>query len=164
MYPSPPGSRGSAQGFLDVSRPGTEERMKKMCCVFRAWRETVRKRDDMKRQIWAHNQVDLEPPSSGPCFVCIEVWLCDRSADANWTSRGYNARSKFLMQFLLTAYVCAAVKQAPACGFFAKKVCLSHQVVLPRLCPCVSPHSFSNTPTRCVLHACGNVAHEVPHA
>ena len=36
----PPGSRGSASGFLDVSnlcRPGTEEkRVRKMCCVFRA--------------------------------------------------------------------------------------------------------------------------------
>ena len=58
-------SRGSAQGILDVSnlwRPGTEEEKLRMkCWVFCAEQETSRERDEMKRQFWSHNQVNLEP-------------------------------------------------------------------------------------------------------
>ena len=63
VCPSLLGSRGSAQGFLDVTFVDLEQmkKMRKMCCVFCAWRETLRKRDEMKRLFWAHNQVDLEP-------------------------------------------------------------------------------------------------------
>ena len=35
--------------------------MRKICCVFGAWRETLRKKDEMERRFWAHNGVDREP-------------------------------------------------------------------------------------------------------
>ena len=49
-------SAGSSFGDLEQRK-----KMVKMCCVFRAWRETLHKRDEMKRLFWAHVKKNLEP-------------------------------------------------------------------------------------------------------
>ena len=64
VYPSPLGSRGSAQGILDLSnlrRSGTEEKVEdEVLGVLCGGRDIARERDEMKRLIWALNEGHLE--------------------------------------------------------------------------------------------------------
>ena len=119
-----------------------------MCCVFRAWREILRKRDEMKRLFWAHKQVDLEPQmwykECVQCDVrtkCAYLYmLCEKCYDAStWTCRSSHSRSAWCMSTFQTfkrdSRSTDLMLNAVACYLFAEKKS-SLSVFLHAILPC----------------------------